>query len=149
MVSQKWKITKNNYGLIHTDIHAGNFFVKDNELTVFDFDDCSYMWFVSDIAIALFYHIDFQKITEEERIEKATLFMKHFMIGYLKENKLTKKDFLAIDLFLKLRELVLYIVVHRSMDVEKDQFAYSYVKRHRDRIINDEPLLPIDFKQFI
>ena len=143
------KITKNNYGLIHTDIHAGNFFVKDNELTVFDFDDCSYMWFVSDIAIALFYHIDFQKITEEERIEKATLFMKHFMIGYLKENKLTKKDFLAIDLFLKLRELVLYIVVHRSMDVEKDQFAYSYVKRHRDRIINDEPLLPIDFKQFI
>jgi amicoumacin kinase len=143
------KKSKNNYGLIHTDIHAGNFFIKDNELTVFDFDDCSYMWFVSDIAIALFYHIDFQKITQEEKIEQAKLFMKHFMIGYSKENKLSKKDFLAIEKFLKLRELVLYIVFHRSMDVEKDGFAQSYIKRHRDSIINQEPFLPINYTSFI
>jgi len=143
------KINKNNYGLIHTDIHAGNFFVKDNELTVFDFDDCCYMWFVSDIAIALFYYIDSLKATETEKVDKATFFMKHFMTGYLKENKLPKKDFLEIDKFLRLRELVLYIVLHRSLDVTKDLFAQHYVSRHRNKIINQDAFLPINYKIFI
>lgn len=143
------KISKNNYGLIHTDVHAGNFFVKDNELTVFDFDDCTYMWFVSDIAIALFYYTDSLKVTDEEKVEKATFFLKHFMIGYLKENKLAKIDFLEIDKFLRLRELVLYIVLHRSLDAVNDLYVQHYVSRHRNKIINQEAFLPIDYKQYI
>ena len=45
-----------NYGLIHFDVHAGNFFVDGaGTLTLFDFDDCHYNWFANDIAIVLFY----------------------------------------------------------------------------------------------
>ena len=46
---------RDSYGLIHTDAHAGNFFVEDGRISIFDFDDCAYNWFASDIAITLFY----------------------------------------------------------------------------------------------
>ncbi len=47
---------KSSYGLIHQDAHQNNFFMDtDGKLTLFDFDDCVYSWFVNDIAIVLFY----------------------------------------------------------------------------------------------
>jgi len=57
--------------LIHTDVHAGNFFVDDGRITVFDFDDSSYQWFASDIAIALYYTI-WRKFDGHEQREKDT-----------------------------------------------------------------------------
>ena len=43
------------YGLIHADIHQGNFFVDENDnITIFDFDDCHYHWFAYDLAVPLF-----------------------------------------------------------------------------------------------
>lgn len=49
--AEKLPQSKDSYGLIHTDVHAGNFFVDDGKITVFDLDDSSYQWFASDIAI--------------------------------------------------------------------------------------------------
>lgn len=33
---------RDSYGLIHTDVHPGNFLVDQGQLTVFDFDDSTY-----------------------------------------------------------------------------------------------------------
>ena len=68
---------KDNFGLIHTDVHMGNFFVKNDELTVFDFDDAAYQYFVSDIAIALYYLIFMAN--EEDQFALADRLMTHFM----------------------------------------------------------------------
>lgn len=138
-----------NYGLIHTDIHMGNFFIKDKRLCVFDFDDCSYMWFISDIAIALFYYLEFSMRDEINHVESSSFFMTHFMKGYLSENNLTRQDMEFMDDFLKLRELVLYIVFYRSVDMSKDHFASKYIKKHRDRIIGRDKFIDIDFTQFL
>jgi len=47
-----------SYGLIHQDAHSGNFFVaEDNQITLFDFDDCVYGWCVYDIAMVIFYMV--------------------------------------------------------------------------------------------
>ena len=47
--------SRESYGLIHQDAHAGNLFVDDKgRITLFDFDDCTYSWFINDIAIVLF-----------------------------------------------------------------------------------------------
>ncbi|MBY0554643.1 phosphotransferase [bacterium] len=40
-----------NFGLIHADLHSGNFFCKDNELYIFDFDDSCHHWFLYDLTI--------------------------------------------------------------------------------------------------
>ncbi len=43
-------------GLIHGDIHSGNFIAEaDGTLRVFDFDDCHRGWWSQDIALALYY----------------------------------------------------------------------------------------------
>ncbi|WJH35668.1 phosphotransferase [Paenibacillus sp. CC-CFT747] len=52
------------YGLIHTDIHSGNFLVEDGRLTVFDFDDSAYNWFAHDLAIPLYYAVSAGKLPE-------------------------------------------------------------------------------------
>lgn len=137
---------KDNYGLIHTDVHFGNFFVKDDQLTVFDFDDCAYHYFASDIAIALYYLIFMAK--EEEQHDYANRLMTHFMEGYLEENYLPKKDYLTIPLFLKLREIILYIVIHRTLNVEENRFAQVFINRYRDRIINNIPFIDLDLEKF-
>jgi len=43
-----------SYGLIHFDFNDGNFTVDyDNgDITVFDFDDCCYFWFMFELASA-------------------------------------------------------------------------------------------------
>src|SRR5690554_405529 len=99
----------------------GNFLVIDDKLSVFDFDDSAYQYFISDIAIALFYLVFMQK--EEDQIPLANRLMPHFMQGYLSENKLSKVDYLKIPLFLKLRLIILYIVIFRTLDVIENKFA--------------------------
>ncbi|MRR32612.1 hypothetical protein EG834_20300, partial [bacterium] len=45
-----------SYGLTHMDLHFGNFFVDtaSQQVTLFDFDDCAYGWYIMDIAMLLF-----------------------------------------------------------------------------------------------
>ena len=40
------------YGLVHHDAHLWNLHVEDGSLTLFDFDDCAYTWFVNEIGRA-------------------------------------------------------------------------------------------------
>lgn len=139
--------TIDNYGLLHTDVHFGNFLIKNNQLCVFDFDDASYQYFISDIAIALFYYISAEH-NEELRKAKADNFMTYFMKGYLEENNLAKEDFLLIDLFLKLREYVLYFVIHRSCNLETDEWAKRFVNFYRNRLIDDVRFVDIDYCKY-
>jgi len=47
---------RDEYGLVHSDIHVGNFFVKGDRISaILDFDRACYKWFISEIAIALYY----------------------------------------------------------------------------------------------
>ena len=42
------------YGLVHADLHMGNFFVDHSgQMTVFDFDDCCFHWFGYDCAVSV------------------------------------------------------------------------------------------------
>ena len=44
--------TKDNFGLIHADLHARNVLVQGNKLQIIDFDDCGYSWHCYEIAVA-------------------------------------------------------------------------------------------------
>lgn len=39
-----------SYGLIHADLHFWNFAVSPGGLTVFDFDNSEYNWFMADLG---------------------------------------------------------------------------------------------------
>jgi amicoumacin kinase len=112
---------KSSYGLIHQDAHQNNFFIDaSGKLTLFDFDDCVYSWFVNDIAIVLFYiSMDAQKFGYPTVNAFTQEFMTHFLRGYRRAAYTLDVNWLKeIPYFLKLRELELYAVVHRDFDIK-------------------------------
>lgn len=137
------------YGLIHQDAHQNNFFMDgEGTLTLFDFDDCAYSWFVSDIAIVLFYiALDFDELGFAT-IEAFTAdFMPHFLRGYREAYTLDPKWLKEIPHFLKLRELELYAVVYRDFDVNAidDPWIANFMRGRKARIEAGLPYIDFDF----
>ena len=116
---------KTAYGLIHQDAHQNNFFIDvnsidaDGALTLFDFDECAYSWFVNDIAIVLFYiSMDAHELGYPTVVSFTKEFMTHFLRGYRQAYALDSAWLKEIPAFLKLRELELYAVVFRDFDIK-------------------------------
>ncbi|WP_158555843.1 phosphotransferase enzyme family protein [Peribacillus glennii] len=112
--------TEDNYGLIHSDLHSGNFHIHGEDIFLFDFDDCSYHWFGSDIAIPLYY-IVFQRDlhSKDGRDEFASRFFTKFIEGYKMEYILGPGTLESIPLFLKLRDIVLLSVLYKKFDFSR------------------------------
>jgi Ser/Thr protein kinase RdoA (MazF antagonist) len=131
-----------SFGLVHQDAHRGNFFVDEaGNITLFDFDDCMYCWYVQDIAMAIFYAIT----NEPEPDELAQTFFKHFRRGYEQENRLDPSWCKEIPHFMKQREIDLYAVIYRSFDVEaiSDSWVGRFMQGRKERIENDVPYVAI------
>lgn len=132
------------YGLIHFDAHPGNFFVDANlNITLFDFDDCNYSWYANDIAIVFFYNI----MGKNNTPDFAEKFGTHFLRGYAQETRLDPAWLREIPYFLKLREIDLYAIIHRSFDVANldDPWVANYMAGRRECIENDVPVIDFDF----
>jgi Ser/Thr protein kinase RdoA (MazF antagonist) len=136
--------SNSDFGLIHQDAHYGNMFLDEKgQLTLFDFDDCCYSWYVNDVAIVLFYAALFR----ENPASFTDRFLKDFLSGYSQETDLDSAWIKEIPYFLKLREIDLYAVIHRSFDVENIDNAWvaGYMRNRKERIHNEVPFIDYDF----
>jgi Ser/Thr protein kinase RdoA (MazF antagonist) len=133
-----------NYGLIHQDAHPGNFFLdEDKQITLFDFDDCVYSWYANDLAIVLFYNIMYPKDADDIR-----KFLVPFFAGYRQENKLDPTWLAEFPNFLKLREIDLYAVIHRSFDVndlDDDPWVTRFMQGRRQMLLENRPYHDFDY----
>lgn len=131
---------KNNFGLIHFDLHPGNLFIDQGKLSILDFDDCQYNHFVGDIAISLFYGVPFQE-TEQNRNELAKRFLDHLLKGYTEIRSISQEELQWIPLFLKYREIDLYTVIHRTVGQGPydDSWTRTYMENRKDRIEQEIP----------
>ncbi len=96
------------YGLIHNDFNDGNFTVDyDNgDITVFDFDDCCYFWFIYDLACAWESGIGrtmFRPLAERRAFMDH--YMEQVMTGYNRENALSEAWLARLPLFLRLIQM--------------------------------------------
>jgi len=142
---------RETYGLVHQDVHGSNLLVEeDGTIVLFDFDDSAYSWYMNDIAIVLFYAVMGQK----DRTAFSHNFMKHFLLGYQQENIIDPNWLKEIPYFLKLREIDLYAVIHRSFDVNNldDPWSAGYMKDRKEMIEQEVPYIDFDFeslKEFV
>ena len=132
------------YGLIHQDAHTGNLFLDDEgRITLFDFDDCCYGWYIYDIAMVLFYAApwkgDVAAFTES--------FMPPFLRGYRQEYALPPCWLRELPYFLKLREIDLYAVIHRDFDVDhlEHPWVRGYMEGRQERIEAGASFIDFDF----
>jgi Ser/Thr protein kinase RdoA (MazF antagonist) len=141
------------FGLIHGDMGVGNFTVdEDGGITLFDFDEAQYSWFVEDIAVQLYYLVYVYGGEEGRRLreEQAERFMRHFMKGYREEYALDEKWLRLIPLFLRVRELIVYIGAFRNRDGVDETFSRSdnqwftdWIAEARARIESGAPIVDI------
>lgn len=73
--------------------------------------------------------------------------MTYFLKGYCQENQIETEWLIDIPLFLKLREIDLYAVIHRSFDVENIDHPWvaMYMENRKERIENEVPFVEFDF----
>jgi Ser/Thr protein kinase RdoA (MazF antagonist) len=126
------------YGLIHGDFTDVNYFIRDGEITVFDFDDSEYHWFAYDVAVALFDTLPWLPHLGMNPDEFGAFFWKHFYAGYASENELSEYWLRQLPTFMKLREMVLYLVFHKKWDLEAlTEEQATMLNAYRYNIEND------------
>ena len=147
-----FKETRDSFGLIHSDIHPGNFFYHDGDLHVFDFDDSTQFFFVSDVAIPLYYSVwwKFRNETLETRRGFGGKFLIAFLKGYLTECDIDDEWVKRIPHFLLLRDLTLYTVFHKKWDLENlSDGERSLLSQIRERLQEDEPIVDLDYEKIL
>lgn len=133
----------NSYGLIHNDFNDGNFTVDyDNgDITVFDFDDCCYFWFVYDLACAWEGGVGWAMFCPlAERKIFMDRYMEQVMTGYTRENTLSDEWLARLPLFLRLVQMQELMHFAQYMD-EPDEKLQARLRYKIHCIENDIPYL--------
>ncbi|WP_395730358.1 phosphotransferase enzyme family protein [Prosthecobacter sp.] len=113
-------VTPQTYGLVHADACLGNCFLDDDQLWVFDFDNCEHGHFVQDFATILYDSIYCRVLNEfadEGMNDRITPLWAGLWRGYAKAGPLAAVDAFQLKNFFLLREAVIYIHYHRTLDV--------------------------------
>lgn len=114
-----------NYGLIHGDLHYGNFFWDEQTVYPFDFDDCEYNFFVNDIAVTLYYSLNAS--APDKRWEFSDMFLTNYLKGYETAFRLSKEQLALIPDFMRIRHLVMYTIRYDMF--ESDQIPPDHQKK--------------------
>lgn len=96
-------IDAEEYGLVHFDFSDGNYHIdmENGKITVFDFDNCMYCWYLFDLAnlwthgVGWFYSVE----DARERMEGMTQYFHTILDGYCSETELPK-DIERLPLFI-------------------------------------------------
>ncbi len=138
------------YGMIHCDLHFANFFVDANSktITVFDFDDCAYGWYLMDIATLL---LDLCVVySHADKEVFATNFLGNFLKGYRTEKTMDASWIIRLPLFLKLLESSLYIDVYRYWNPhDPDSWVSKFMPNRKISIEENLPYINLNFTQFL
>lgn len=136
------------FGLIHNDLHPRNIFYNPDAqdvhpITIIDFDVCGYHWFINDIAIAVYHAaLESGNKTLAERQVFARYFLEQFMTGYRTENDLDEGWFEYLPIFLKYREILLYIALTESwLETQRRPWQKRMLSEKKDRTLRDEPII--------
>lgn len=97
------------FGLVHADLRLANLLVDQQRLTVIDFDDCGFSWFMYDLACALTFNEGHPDVDE---------LIAAWVDGYRRVEPLASADEDEIPTFLMLRRLMLSAYVGLRPDTE-------------------------------
>jgi len=131
------------YGLIHADVYQENLFWAKDELLLFDFDNCEYGHYISDIAIALYAAL-WRELDHPNPSQFAERFLRALLLGYREQHDLSRTDVEALPLFLQLREVLIYTVARKMLDLNNLTPIQARLLADRgNRIRNNQPIVDL------
>ena len=133
------------YGLVHCDLHFGNFFLDISKqiVTLIDFDDCAYGWFVMDIAVLVFDILVLYPETDKDAY--GLNFLRNFLTGYLTQNPLSLFWLEQLPAFLELLEINIYDMVAKFYPDDYDEWVTKFMLNRKERLENDTPYTDMNF----
>lgn len=142
--------TKETFGMIHGDLHQGNFFINKGQVLPFDFDDCEYGYYMNDIAMPYYYGGGLFKVMDDDAVGYAENFLSQFLKGYQKEFSVPKEIFLQMPEFLRVRAMILYIILNQAWvgDMRDDEKNELIIKFRRHTTGEQIPF-EIDYTKFL
>jgi len=133
-------VSKETFGLIHSDLTHHNFLYHDDQLTILDFGDIEYHWFAYDIAVSVYHAVQTVK-QPEERAEFAKRFFEAFMEGYAEFNDHSGL-ISQVDFFIDYRHLFSYVYHCESIDPNQLTAAQrQYMNNMRESLLRSESYL--------
>jgi Ser/Thr protein kinase RdoA (MazF antagonist) len=98
-----------HYGMIHADLHHGNLLVNGERLTVIDFDDAAFGWYLYDLAVSLGAY--------EARADFADL-QAALLRGYRTRRALSAEAEALLPMFLLVRRLAVIGWLHQRPEID-------------------------------
>ncbi|HDR7964401.1 TPA: phosphotransferase, partial [Bacillus wiedmannii] len=109
-----------NYGLIHGDLWLENILVENNSnLTMIDFQDCEKHFYIFDLAVPIYSAIEYSFAGNGNIVDYEHSITKALFEGYQEENELPKEMIDKFPLFIKLKEIFEYSLMHMYWDKEE------------------------------
>ena len=139
----QFPLTRDNYGLIHSDVNPTNFHVSDGKITLFDFDDCAYNWFINDIAVVIPFYS--RMYSQPDWKEKIGEFFSWFLRGYRSENFLEDSWLDFLPTCLRLQNIITLVAMYEA-SIPGSQYHSFYelvLKTYRE----GHPLFEFDFRK--
>lgn len=107
------------FGLIHADACLGNCFVDDDQLWIFDFDNCEHGHLAQDFATILYdsiYCRVLNQFADDGLNDRIAPLWARLWKGYAESGPLAGMDAVQLKHFFLLREAVICIHYHRTLD---------------------------------
>lgn len=86
------------FGLIHADLRLTNLLVQGDQTRIIDFDDCGFSWLMHDLAAAMSFF---------EHDPNLGFWIENWLIGYVSEAEVSKRDVAMIPTFVTQRRIQL------------------------------------------
>jgi len=115
----EWGESPERFGLMHVDLRMTNVFADGGELTIIDFDDCGYSWFLYDVGSMLTFCEGRPDVDE---------IVGSWADGYRHVAPLSAEDEAEIPTFLMLRRLLVhaYLGFRSDTDLAAEMHADGY-----------------------
>lgn len=133
-----------DFGPMHGDVHHNNVHWERGVPWVFDFDDMMDFWFISDLAVALYYEALRAGPELAQRRAAFERALTPLITGYLSERTLRPEELARLPLFLKLREQDLRAAMLRSVPpASRSEWLRRFLEETAVRITEGQPALGV------
>ena len=143
------------YGLIHHDVYADNFFYAPAEVQLFDFDQSCYGCFLQDLVNPIYLHCTFPGVSiPGATMADLAVFFRHLVTGYRTEQPLSLDQLRLANAHLQLKEGFVYLILNAQLaqwattlhlPLETLRMAIAAMEH---RILTDAPVVDLDFTMF-
>ncbi|WP_339254692.1 phosphotransferase [Sporosarcina sp. FSL W8-0480] len=109
-----------NYGLLHGDLWLENILVDDDlKLTMVDFQDCEKNFYIFDLAVPIYSAIEYSFVGRGNIVDYGREITKAIIEGYQEEHELPADMLEQLTLFIRLKEVFEYSLMHMYWNKEK------------------------------